>query len=259
MMKSAIIWHLKAITLVIESLKSNRFWVYFVPGLILVIPFLLFTNLFGFLFDVGSAENATNWFTRNAISGWTKIGSALDYMLTQLFIFSVITLLSPFNTLLSEKLDCYLTNQVFTFSLKRFFNDLLRMLVIVSIALILELSFHFIWWSISKIIGFNGTGFYGIIGLIISSYFYGFSFYDHSLERYNVSVKQSVNFAFKNIPIVLITGIIFKILYNFPYIWDTPIIGIIIAPVLTTLLSTVVYLYYKGILNPDTSKLNSNE
>ena len=133
------------------------------------------------------------------------------------------------------------------------------MIAIVSIALTLELLCLFVWWIIAKIIGFDGTSFYGIISLLIGSFFYGFSFYDHSLERYNISVGQSVNFAFKNISIVLLTGICFKALYYFPYIWDTPIIGIVISPVITTMISTVVYLFYSGKLNPDTSKLNSNE
>ena len=258
-MKRAIDWHIKAIKLVLTALKSNRFWGYFVPGMIIMVIYLISEAIIHLLFNTAPTEETASWFARNIGGGWAKIGSAFDFIVTQAYIFLVITLLSPFNTLLSEKLDCRLTGQEFKFSLGRLVKDLLRMLAIVTVALTLELLCIAIWWIIAKIIGFDGTWFYSIISLLIGSFFYGFSFYDHSLERYGISVGNSLNFAFKNFAIVLATGICFKVMYYFPYIWDIPTIGIVLSPVITTMISTVVYLFHRGILNPDTSKLNSNE
>lgn len=258
-MKKAIFWHIEAAKQVFNALKSNRYWGYFVPGVLVLIIYLIAEGFLRLLFGTGPTAETTHWFAKYVGGGWAKVGSVLDFIITQAYIFFVITLLSPFNTLLSEKLDCQLTGQAFTFSLKRMVHDLMRMLLIVTIALILELLILFVWWLIAKILGFNGTFFYSIISMLVGAFFYGFSFYDHSLERYKVSVSESLNYAFKNMNIVLITGLFFKAMYYFPYIWDMPTIGIVLSPVLTTMLSTVVYLYYRGILNPDTSKLNSNE
>ncbi len=244
----ALNWHIEAIKIVVDHFNKRSFWLYFIPGFIVLVLFLLFSGVIHLFFNLGKSE-ADGWIAY-LFMGWKKIGSVLQYISSQIFIFSVITLLSPFNTLLSEKLDCHLTGQKFNFTLSRILSDFFRMLGIVAIAILLEMVMFFIWWLISKIIGISHTFPYQIIQFIIGAFFFGFSFYDHSLERYNISIKGSLNFAFNNPLIVVITGVCFKILYYFPYLWSTPTIGIVLAPVLTTMISTVVYLFYCGKLIP---------
>lgn len=238
-MKETINHHIEAVKVTLKQLSAGNFLIYFVPGLIITTFFLaanLFTDLV-FGGPVTTAENA-GWFS----VAFSKIGSAIDFILTQLYIFFILTILSPFNTILSEKLDSKLTGNKFSFSIIRLINDLVRMVLIVIIAMLLQLVFVGIWWFICRITGIGDTFIYQIIAFSISAFFFGFSFYDHSLERYEISVPGSVRFAFSNIFLITLTGIIFKLLYYFPYFWEVSYIGIVIAPVLTTMISTVVYL-----------------
>src|SRR5690606_24921740 len=149
----------------------------------------------------------------------------------------ILTVLSPFNTILSEKLDTKLTGQKFSFSIIRLINDLFRMILVVIIAISMEFIFIGFWWLICWITGLNDTFIYPLISFLIGAFFFGFSFYDHSLERYEVNVFGSIGFAFSNGLLVMTTGAIFKLLYYFPYFWEVSYLGIIIAPVLTTMIS----------------------
>ncbi len=114
----------------------------------------------------------------------------------------------------------------------------LCMIAIVSIALFFELIFTGLWWLISIMIGihFLNEG----IFFMIAAFFYGFSFYDYSLERHREGIGGSMNYALSNKLNLLLSGTIFLVLYNIP------LIGVIIAPVLTTILSIIVYLKNKS-------------
>ena len=90
------------------------------------------------------------------------------------------------------------------------------------------------YWNISWILnlGFLDT----IAYILISGFYFGFSFYDYSLERHKQGVFTSLGFAFKNMGTVTLTGLCFLLLFYFPYI------GVIVAPVIATMIATVVYL-----------------
>lgn len=237
-MKKSINYHLASIKTVFELLSKGNFLIYFIPGIVITLLFVCINFFSGLVFgDSMPSENA-GWFS----IAFSKIGSVVDYLLIQLYIFFVLTILSPFNTILSEKLDTKLTGNTFSFSIIRVINDLIRMILIVLIAMLLQFVFIGIWWLISFITGIDDTFIYDVIAFLISAFFFGFSFYDHSLERYEINVPGSIRFAFSNVLLITITGIIFKLLYYFPYFWEVSYIGIVIAPVLTTMISTVVYL-----------------
>lgn len=242
-MRTAITKHFHAIKTVYDQLSKGNFILYFIPGVVITI-FYLFANL---LLKNVLGEPITQ--TENIgffASAMSKISSVVDVVLVQLYIFFVLTILSPVNTILSEKLDSKLTGQKFSFSIIRLFNDFIRMILIVIIALVFQLVFIGIWWFFCWVIGLDDTFIYNVVTFLISAFFFGFSFYDHSLERYEISVGGSINFAFSNILLITLTGAIFKLLYYFPYFWDVPYIGIVIAPVLTTMISTVVYINMKN-------------
>ncbi len=240
-MKTAITHHINAIKIVFEQLSKGNFLIYFVPGLIIMFFYLVITSLLAVFIGDSVRSVDANWFHLFML----KIGSVVDFVLAQLYIFFILTILSPINTILSEKLDSKLTGQKFSFSFIRLFNDLVRMILIVIVSILLQLVFIGIWWLFCWIIGLDDVV-YTIVSFIISAFFFGFSFYDHSFERYEISVGGSINFAFSNFLLVTLTGVIFKLLYYFPYFWEVPYIGIVIAPVLTTMISTVVYLSVKN-------------
>jgi CysZ protein len=113
------------------------------------------------------------------------------------------------------------------------------MIILVTILLILEFIITGVYWAVTGIIGFHliDTPVY----FLIAAFFYGFSFYDYSLERERIGISGSMNYAFKNSVLILLTGIVFLLSYKIPFI------GVIIAPVLTTMISTIVYLKNKTI------------
>lgn len=246
----AINYHIKAVFEVILQLSKGRFWLYFVPGLIV-------TGLY--YYTVGWFES-----TSNSVSFLAKIpliGSYLDsalagtfhvlkYIIDQFYVFLILTVLSPFNTHLSEKLDSQITGQTFSSGVIRIINDLIRMVFIVIIALILEFFFLGIWWAISGLFGIPDS-IYVIGSFLMASFFFGFSFYDHSLERYEKGVFGSLGFAFKNMLIVTVTGAIFNLIYQIPFL------GITLSPVLTTMVATVVFVQFIGKYKTDkTSETN---
>lgn len=237
-MKTSINHHIEAVKSTWNQLSKGNFLVYFIPGVIITILFVFVSLITNTLFGGNEVTESTGWFS----SVFSKIGSVIDFMMTQLYIFIILTVLSPFNTILSEKLDTRITGQKFSFSFIRLINDLFRMILIVIIALILQFFFIGIWWFISWIFNIDNTIIYDSVAFLISAFFFGFSFYDHSLERYEINVFGSIGFAFSNIFLITLTGSLFKLLYYFPYFWEVSYIGIVIAPVLTTMISTVVYL-----------------
>jgi len=241
-MKS-IQYHIKAIIEVINQLTKGRFLMYFIPGLVIT------TIYFWLTYRASSLLNVTGFLERIPLvggyldQGFEATVGVISFLFDQIYIFAIITLLSPFNTHLSEKLDTQLTGQKFEGGFGRIINDLVRMIIIVIISIVLEFFLLGFWWIISWIFGIPDLV-YTIVSFLMAAFFFGFSFYDHSLERYKKGVFGSLGFAFQKMLMVIITGSIFLALYYFPYQNGTPYIGIFIAPVLTTMISTVVYLYY---------------
>ena len=147
----------------------------------------------------------------------SKVISISLWMFSKIFflflflIFSgyiTIIILSPIFTFLSEKIAAIKNGHNYSFKFLQFFKDIFRAGVIairnIFIQFILMLFFFLlgfvplIGWAIS------------IFGnVIVTSYFYGFSFMDFSNERNKLSIKESVNFIRKNGGIAIGIGLIF--------------------------------------------------
>jgi CysZ protein len=241
----AINYHIKGIITSLEYLFKGKYLIYFIPGLIL-------TGIFWY-FDTQLADadwtSDSWWISRaNFIFDWLK--DVTVTMNESLYIFLVLTALSPFFTALGEKFDKDLTGKETEGGILRFINDLLRMIFIVIVSLLLQGVFLLIYWIIDKMFGFpemvDEVMKYCIVG-----FFFGFTFYDFALERYEKGVGSSLAFAFSAPLGMIIIGAIFKGIYAIPYV------GIPLAPVLVVMISTVAYAYYKKYL-PKSNQL-SNE
>jgi CysZ protein len=117
----------------------------------------------------------------------------------------------------------------------RFLNDVIRMIFVVLLALTMELAFLFVYWTLSFALGLDIVD--PIVYFLISAFFFGFAMYDYSLERYGIRMFGTLTFAFEHMLTVILTGSIFLGLYNIPYV------GIPLSPVITVMVSTIVYLY----------------
>lgn len=246
-MKS-INYHIKAITTTFEELFKGNFLLFFIPGAVLTIIYFWLTAQASALTQAATLASDYSWF--DWILGYVNSGvqgvfSIFGWLSEQLYIFLVLTVLSPFNTYLGEKLDAKYTGQKFEGGLIRFVNDMIRMIFVVILALFLEFAFMGIYWIISWFIGFEILD--NIVYFCIAAFFFGFSFYDFALERYEAGVFSSLGFAFSKPLTMILTGGVFLAIYNIP------IIGIPAAPVITLMVSTMVYLYISKKINATTN------
>ncbi len=248
-------YHIKGISKTIELLSKGNFLLFFVPGAIITLFFLGVKSITSSIDTATELTSDTSWW--NSILEYINSGihtafKIFNIVLEQLYIFIVLTLLSPFNTFLGEKMDTKLTGQKFSGDFIRFINDFFRMIFVVFIALFLEFLALGLYWIISFFIDIPLLN--EIAYFIISAFFFGFSFYDFALERYEINVMGSIGFAFRNPLTMILTGSIFLFIYKIP------LIGIPISPIITLMISTVVYLYIRKRLPiHKTQILNSNE
>lgn len=220
----------------LQQFGKGKFLLYFIPGILIALGFWILESWAQGLVGTHTGESAGWW--DKILSG---TGSTLDFLFKQAAIFFILTVLSPVNTYLSENVDTELTGKVVGFDFIRFFNDIIRMIFVVIIAISLEFLFMGVWWIFAKIFSLeflNTTVFF-----LSASFFYGFSFYDYSLERYEIGLVGSYRFSKKYFLPTLVTGLFFMAIY---YI---PVVGIAIAPVMATIISTHVFLKSTGKLD----------
>lgn len=234
-MKS-IQYHIEGIQRTFAALFQGKYLIYFIPGGIITLIYLYIMWRTHSYADMVDLETGYSWLDK--VTGYIETGISyifgfFDLIFEQIYIYVIITLLSPFNAALGEQFDSDLTGNKYSGSLVRFINDMIRMVFVVMIAITLEIGFMFVYWTVSWLFPdiVDTTVYY-----LIAAFFFGFSFYDFHLERYRKGVFASLGYAFENMWTMLITGSIFLLIYKIP------VIGIPLAPVLVILISTVVYL-----------------
>ncbi|MDR0803336.1 hypothetical protein [Fluviicola sp.] len=225
--------HWTGIEQVAQTLFKGKFLLYFIPGLIVGLIYLYFQ------FQAGRALAFVHAGDDIPVIGGVisrvadGVFNIFGLITSEFYKFMILVVLSPVNCILSEKFDSYLTEREFKFDLIRLINDFLRMILIVISALLLEYIFLAVWWVFSWILpDFIGES----VFFLIASFFVGFSFYDYSMERYGLSFFKSWGLGFSKMSYMLITGAIFTLMIKIP------VAGIIVAPVLISMISTAVYI-----------------
>lgn len=238
--------HFNGISITLKELFKGNFLLYFIPGVVITLIYLFFqskTQALEDSIDLATGYSWLDWATSWVDSGISKAFSLLGFIFEQIYIFVIITVLSPFNTSLGEKFDSKLTGNKFDTNVIRFINDFLRMIFIVIIAVVLEFTFIIMYWLLSWTFGLDVLD--PFMYHIIAAFFFGFSFYDFSLERYEQGVGSSMYYAFEKPLTMILTGTIFLLVFKIP------LIGIPLAPVLAIMISTVVYLFDQKKLTND--------
>lgn len=234
--------HIYAIKATFETLAKGRLLLFFLPGLIVGLLFSLVFATTTVVSESAETLDAVPLVGGAAASAVKGTLGVLDAILLELFKFIVLTLLSPFNCILSEKFDNHLTGNTFNGGFLRIMNDVLRAILIVFLALLFEFFFLGAWWFVSWLIGLQVLN--PVVYFIISSFFMGFAFYDFSLERYGIGTFPSWRVAFSNRLHMVITGGLFTLLFAIPFA------GVILAPILVTMISTAAYLKMRGTATP---------
>ncbi len=228
-------------------LTKLNLWLYLVPAILIGIIFYFFGSFFPKSIESVNQES-NNWFSnafRSSINWLLAFGASVGDFL---YKFIILSLFSPFNSLLSEKVDNLVTDSKFDGGVRLMIKNLFRTIAILAVSTGLYLIVVFCWWVISSVLGLQALN--PVVYFFISAYFIGFSFFDYSLERYDKGISSTLQFGFKNKITVLLSGLIFSLIYLIPKI------GIIFAPFLVTLNSTLVYLQIEKKLN--TNQRNTN-
>lgn len=227
--------HIYGIKATFETLAKGKLWLFFVPGLAVGLMFFSILSVTTGVEETSKSFLGGIWLVGDWIE--TGIGWIFDFIEIVLFWiiqFVVLTLLSPFNSLLSEKFDSEISGREFKTSFIQILNDLLRAIFVAFIAIVLEITCLLGWLMLSFIL--PGSDYLDpIMYFLIGAFFFGFAFYDYSLERHGVSTLGSLGFSFSKMSYMLVTGSIFQLIFMIPYI------GLFIAPVLVTFISTGAY------------------
>ncbi len=230
----AITDHFHSISRALTLLFKGHYLIYFIPGIVIAVFFYMYTR------GLASANSALGlvehipWIGSylqsavDAVFGWIT-----DFSI-YLYQFAIITLLSPFHTMLSQRLDEHETGRKFDDGWQKFFNDILRTIGVALLGGLMYLFIKLIWWAFAWVLGISFLT--PFISAMLIGFFTGFNSYDYSLERYNVSVGKSWGYAFRHPLQMTLTGGIFTLLLYIPFV------GVVIAPVLLTMVGTLNYL-----------------
>ena len=238
---------MKAITLVFNSF-SDSFKVikdaglrkfYFLPGIISMFLFGGFIYLGEYL-SLNLASALESFFKLQEYGSILYIFiKILVWICTVFFYYLVyksllLVIISPILGYVSERVETHLTGKKFDFTfkdnlrflirgidigLKSFFKQMFGTCVVMLLGFIFPINL-----SIPLLI------------FIIQGYFTGFSFMDYTLERYNLSPKESLDFLKKQRVYAALCGGIFTLLFFIP------VVGIFIAPLITCVATTMITL-----------------
>ena len=227
---------LESFTIVREA-KLKKF--YFLPGFISIILFFILVALGDYL-SLTLSKALEDFFKLGEYQSFLYILVKILIWICTIFFYYLIykslllVILSPILGYISERVETHLTGKEFTFSfsdninflfrgvnigLKSFFKQMIGTCVVMLLGFIFPINL-----SIPLLI------------FIIQGYFTGFSFMDYTLERYNLSPKESLLFLKKQRIYAALCGSIFTILFFIP------IIGIFIAPLITCVATTKITL-----------------
>jgi CysZ protein len=230
---NAINDHFFALKLSVLQLAKGKIWLYIIPPVAVA---LFFYSIFAFFHNISEGAEVAKklpWVGEYVTTGVQKTIGFMVWITDEFYKFFILTLLSPINCLLSEKVDNEVTGAKFDGGFVRVMKDIGRAIFLLFFTLMLNFLAMFIWYILAWIFNFHVID--SIVYFVIGAFFVGFSFYDFSLERYGVGFFGAVEFGFERMLYMLLTGSVFSLIYMIP------VVGLILAPFLVTILSTIVY------------------
>ena len=128
----------------------------------------------------------------------------------------VLVLMSPVLAIVSERTERIIEGSDYPFTFKQLLIDIARGIRISIRNFAFEMLFIVLLFGLSfvPLLGFGASP----ILIIVSAYYYGFSFIDYNLERKRFSLSESVNYMKKNRGIVIGNGLLFALVLAIPFI-----------------------------------------
>ncbi len=240
--------HFSAIYRSFVLLTQGKYLVYFLPGIVLAIAYFFYIQSLNSVNEYMSVVSYIPYIGESLKSGVDIFFGWIGDLSLFIFQFILITLLSPFHTILSERVDREETGSNFENSWSKIINDIVRTIGVAILGGLMYLFIKFIWLMLAYIFGLGFLTPY--MTIIFIAFFTGFNSYDFSLERYDYSVAQSWGYAFSHPLHMITTGLIFTGFLAIPHI------GIVLAPVFLTMVGTLSFL---KIRNRETAALPPEE
>lgn len=226
--------HIYSVYRTFSLLVQGKYLLYFLPGVVLAILYFYYIQTLSNVNDYVGVVGYVPYIGDSLQSGVNTFFGWIEGISLFIFQFVLITLLSPFHTILSEKLDHAETGSDFQNGFGKIVNDIVRTIGVAILGGIMYLFLKFIWFLVAYILGIDFLTPY--MSLFFIAFFTGFNSYDFSLERYDYSVVESWRYAFKH-PLHMITsGLIFTGLLAIPFV------GVVLAPVILTMVGTLSFL-----------------
>lgn len=222
----------------IRHVHKHRMWGYVIlPGILCAVIGLGMLGLaWGLSGDIGDwLDNLWPWdWGRAMVQGIAQVFGGLLVLLFGLLIFKqiIMVLLSPFMSLLSEKVEKQLRGEAaaeIPFSIQRIVSDILRGLRLALRNILRELGVAFLLLMLGLVPIF--TPFTTALIFLFQAYYAGFGNLDFALERH-FDYRNSIHFVHKNRGLALGNGTLFvAMLFSF--------VGFLFALPLGTVAATI--------------------
>ncbi len=227
-------------------IKKHKLWHFFVWPILLALLIL---------WAGASAINGASEAVVDFIKGWiwdkpdpegiweTVVYWAVWCIFKFLFLYTyyivnkyiVFIILSPILAIVSERVDALHTGRDFPFSLVQLWKDVLRGIAIAIRNLFLEYAATLALLLLTVFLPIFAP-FYPFAVFFIAAYFYGFAFLDYNSERYRLTYSESVQRIRNNKGLAVGNGTVFSLLFFIP------ILGGIIAPILSCVAASLAYI-----------------
>jgi CysZ protein len=193
--------------------------------------------------DLHSGYTWLDWMIR-ALLGFVHwivsyiIGIYLMAFFLKILKYIVLVFCSPMMAILSQKTDTIVTGKKYPFEFKQFIRNSLRGILVVfrNISLELLILIAASLFAFIPVIGW----FIAILSIpviyIFNWYFLGFNMMDYTCERKEWKISAGATFIRKRKGIAIANGLIFGLILFIPYV------GIVIAPVLSSVAATLAML-----------------
>jgi CysZ protein len=213
----------------ISIIFNNKLIYYFLIPLVINIVLLFFgfkyifelteysTQLFKNWIDFDGKEFWGHQYLNEFFIGFITVLFYIVFFIAYMLISGniIMILMSPVLSLVSEKIDKIITGKVYSFEIKQLMKDILRGTIISVRNSIIEIILMILMLFVSfiPVIGLISP----VILFITSSYFFGFSFLDYTLERNQLSVRESIKFVRNHKGLAISNGTVFSLFLFIPF------------------------------------------
>lgn len=185
------------------------------------------------------------------IKGFVWVVLRLLFFIIYAYIggYIIIILLSPVYAFLSERTEEVITGQKVPFNFSQFAKDIIRGVLLAVRNLSVEMALTLLLFILSFIplIGYLTP----FALLLVSAYFYGFSFLDYTFERKRFKIDFSIRFMRRNRGLAIGNGFVFSLVLLIPYI------GVMLAGFVSIISVVAATLAAGEVIKSDTGIVNS--